>query len=324
MPESKKSSSFYLGVDFGGTKILSAVFDAKLKCLGRAKKKTKADRGKEAVIIRIADCIKEALDEAKRDISEIAAIGIGAPGAIDTKNGIVVAAPNLQWENVPLRDALQKELGCPVFLENDCNIALLGIVEKEFPIPPKSIIGIFVGTGVGGAIMFNGELYSGYTGTAGEIGHMIIKSDGPLCSCGNYGCLESLTSRNSIFREIRIRMEAGQTTVLSDDPDLTGLRSRALRKAIKKEDVLVSTVVDQAADYLGLAVGSLINVLGPEVVVLGGGVLNALQRPMLGTIIEVARSVALGKAAQEVAILSTSLGDDAGIVGGAVLARNRN
>ena len=324
MAESEKREQIYVGVDFGGTKILSAIFDSRLKCLGRAKKKTKADHGKEAVIIRIAECIQEAAEEARVRIEDVSAIGIGAPGAIDTENGIVVKAPNLQWNDMPLQAALEQELGRPVFLENDCNIALLGIVEKEFPIPPVSIIGIFVGTGVGGAIMFDGKLYSGCTGTAGEVGHMIIKAGGPQCSCGNYGCLESLTSRKAIYRELERRMKAGETSLLSSDPDLEGLRSRALRKAIKNGDKLVSSVVDEAAEYLGIAVGSLINLLGPEVVVLGGGVMESLHEPMLGTIIEVAHTVALGANAQAVPIVSSALGDDAGIVGGAVLARNRS
>lgn len=324
MAELDNHEQVFVGVDFGGTKILSAVFDADLNCIGRAKKKTKADRGKEAVIIRIADCINEALQDAGEKIEHVRAIGIGAPGAIDTQRGIVLNAPNLQWANMPLQGALEQELGRPVFLENDCNIALLGIVEKEFPSSPKSIIGIFIGTGVGGAIMFDGRLYSGFTGTAGEVGHMIIKAGGPKCSCGNFGCLESLTGRKAIFRELERRMKAGESTLLGSEPDLEGLRSRALRKAIKNGDKLVSEVVEEAAEYIGVAVGSLINVLGPQIVVLGGGVIESLEEPMMPVIVSSARRVALGKNAQEVAILSSALGDDAGIVGGAVLARSRS
>lgn len=321
MAQADQSKPYLIGVDFGGTKILSAVFDSDLNCLGRSKKKTKAERGKEAVIVRIADCVHEACADAGVELSAVSGLGIGAPGAIDLNRGVVVAAPNLGWSEVPLQSALHHELNVPVFLQNDCNVALQGILEKEFPSTPKSLIGIFVGTGIGGGIMFNGQPYSGATGTAGEIGHMIIRAGGPQCSCGNRGCLESLASRKAIYRQLENRMKGGEVTSLSSDTDLEGLRSRALRKAIKHGDPLVTSVVENAAENIGLAVGSLINILGPEVVVLGGGVIDALEMFMLGPIIETAREVALGEAARQVPIVASTLGDDAGIVGGAVIAR---
>ncbi len=323
MAESTGKQEYFIGVDFGGTKILAGVFSPQLKCLGRAKVSTKPQRGPDEVIERIARCIKDAVDECDLKIGQVRGIGIGAPGPVDPDAGKVVFAPNLGWEDVSLKKELEKRLEVPVFLENDTNICTLGVHAVELNSKPKNVVGIFLGTGIGGGIILNGELHSGFNHGAGEIGHMVIEVGGPKCSCGNQGCFEALASRTAIFRKIQNSVKEGKKTVLTEmlGEDLLDMRSGDLRKAIRRGDKLVERVVEEAAEYTGVAVANVINFLNPEVIVLGGGVIDALEDEMMAIIIETARDSAMPGIAKGIEILPSKLGDDAGITGGAVLAR---
>jgi glucokinase len=318
------NKGYYVGVDFGGTKILSGVFTNSLECIGTAKKKTKAHKGTEAVIERIARCILEALDECRLTIDDIKAIGIGAPGSINATTGEVIFSPNLEWKNVPLKRALERILNVPVFVDNDCNVSTLGVFDAELGAEPESMIGIFIGTGIGGGIIINRKLYSGLTNTAGEIGHMVIDIDGPKCGCGNYGCFEALASRKAIFTKIYSAIKDGQKTILTEllDGKLEDMRSGDLRRAIKRGDEFVLKVVEQAARYTGIAVANLINILNPEVVALGGGVIEALENEMMPVILDVAGKHAFPGSMVKTKIISCRLGDSAGIIGAAVLAKS--
>ena len=315
-----------VGVDLGGTKILTGVFKNSLECIATAKLSTKPQRGVARVVERIARCVQDAVDEADLTMKNIAGVGIGAPGAVNFENGTVIFAPNMEgWENVPLKREMEKVLGVPVFVENDCNIAALGVYVAELKAKPRSMVGIFVGTGIGGGIVINGELYSGFGHTAGEIGHMVLDINGPRCGCGNKGCFEALASRTAIFQEIKLGLKAGQKTLLTDmlGEDLKDLRSNDLRKAIRRGDKFVDKVVEGAAEYIGIATANLINILNPEVVVLGGGVIQALQSEMMSVIVETAKDYAMAGTMKGVEIIASDLGDDAGITGGAVLARRQ-
>ncbi len=322
MPEAAKSE-YLVGVDFGGTKILAGVFDSSLKCLGRSKASTKSERGEEEVIDRIARCAQDAVDECDLSMKQIRGVGLGAPGAVDSESGEVIFAPNLKWENVPLKKELEKKLGVPVFLENDGNICTLGIYETELKGKPRNVVGVFLGTGIGGGLILEGKLYSGFNRTAGEIGHMVIAVGGPKCGCGNRGCFEALASRTAIFRNIQTAVKDGQKTLLTEmlGEELKDLRSGDLRKAIRKGDKFAEKVVEDAAEYTGIAVANLINIFNPEVVVLGGGVIDALEDEMMAIIVETAKDCAMSGTTKGIEIIASKVGDDAGILGGAVLAR---
>ncbi|MGV3774404.1 MAG: ROK family protein [Verrucomicrobiales bacterium] len=324
MPEQNTKQDLLIGVDLGGTKILAGVFTSQLKCLGKSKMSTKASRGPKLVTERIARCIRDAVDECDLDIKQVKAIGLGAPGAVDADKGEVIIAPNMEgWKNVPLKKELEKELGIPVSLENDGNICALGVYHAELTVKPKSMIGIFVGTGIGGGIILDGKLFSGFNKTAGEIGHMILEVGGPRCGCGNKGCFEALAGRASIFRQIQAMVKSGQKTVLVEmlGPSLQDMRSGDLRKAIRRGDKLVERVVEEAAEYIGIAIANLINVINPEMIVLGGGVIDALEDEMMAIIVETAHDYSLAGTDKDVEIVASKLGDDAGITGAAVLAR---
>jgi glucokinase len=323
MADNTDRRDYYVGVDLGGTKILTGVFDGQYKCLGKAKVSTKAFRGPEVVIERIVRCVKDAVDECDLELRQVKALGLGAPGAVDPEQGKVVFAGNLGWENVPLRKELEKALDVPIFIENDCNVCTLGIYEVELQDRPRHMVGIFLGTGIGGGIILNGKLFSGFNRTAGEVGHMILEVGGPKCTCGNQGCFEALASRSAIFRKIQNAVKAGQKTVLTDmlGSSLDDLRSGDLLKAIKRGDKFVERVVEEAAEYTGIAVANVINLINPEVVVLGGGIIEALADEMMAIIVETAKDYAMTGTAKGIDILPSKLGDNAGIVGSAVLAR---
>lgn len=314
---------YFVGVDLGGTKILAAVFSPGLKCLGKSKRSTKADRGPQAVIDRIARCVTDAVDECDLDLKLCRGVGIGAPGAVDFEAGKVIFAPNLDWKDLPLKKELEKRLEVPVFLDNDCNVCSLGVFEKELGGKPASMVGMFIGTGIGGGIVLDGKPYSGANHTAGEIGHMVVQVDGPKCGCGRKGCLEALGSRTAIFKSIQAAVKNGDKTELLDivGDDLSDMKSSHLRKAMKRGDKLVRKTLDEAARYIGIGAANLINIFNPEYVVLGGGVIDALEDEMFGTIVATAKEYTFPGAERGLKFVASQLGDDAGITGAAVLAR---
>ena len=321
MPDNGKIP-YLIGVDLGGTKILSGLFDTAFNCVGQMKLSTKANRGPDEVIERIARCVRDVVDECDLSMKQVRGVGVGAPGAVDTQEGKVIFAPNLGWKDLPLKKELEKELEVPVFIENDCKLHTLGVHEVEFKGKPRHMIGIFLGTGIGAGLILDGKPYLGANGTAGEVGHMVIDINGPECSCGNRGCFEALASRRAIFRTIQSAVKKGQETLLTEmlGKDLEDLRSGDLRKAIRRGDKFVEHVVDEAAEYTGIAVGSLINLFNPELVVLGGGIIEQLENEMIPIIEKTAKKRALAGTAKGIQIVATRLGDDAGITGGAVLA----
>jgi glucokinase len=188
---------------------------------------------------------------------------------------------------------------------------------------PRHMIGVFIGTGIGAGLILDGKLYSGFNKTAGEVGHMVLEVGGPKCGCGSRGCFEALAGRQAIFKKIQTLVKDGQKTVLTETlgPDLEDMRSGDLRKALRRGDKLVERVIEEAAEYIGIGIANLINLLSPEVIVLGGGVIDALEDEMMAIIVETAHDYALQGTDRGLEIIPSKLGDDAGIVGGAVLAR---
>ena len=315
------SSNHYIGVDLGGTKILAGVFDRNLKCLVSDKNKTKAALGYSGVKERIIETIKGALHLSGTDISNVKGIGIGAPGTISKDGESVLFAPNLDWREVPLKADIEVELGCPVWLGNDCSVATMGIHRHELDSKHKNMICIFLGTGIGGGIISNGVMLKGETQAAGEVGHMVLDPKGPLCGCGVRGCYEALASRTAIYNKIKNAVENGEQTVLVEDgiKNLTKIRSGKLRRAVEAGDRLATKVLDETCFYSGIAIANLCNLLNPEVIVMGGGMIAQMGETMLPKIKEAAFDRIM-PGSREVRIISTKLGDDAGITGAAVLA----
>jgi glucokinase len=324
MKQENTRAPYVIGMDLGGTKILAAVVDAEGRIVAEAKFKTNADRGPDAVIKRLARTARQAAKTAAVDWAEIAAVGIGAPGPVNPEIGTVYNPPNLPgWDQVALGPRLSEALGVPVLLENDVNLGTLGEHALGAGRGTHDMVGIFVGTGIGGGLILEGKLRSGLRHAAGELGHMIVLADGPVCGCGKRGCLESVASRTAIERDIRLGIAAGRESLI---PTLVGdtghLTSGTLAKALRKGDPLVREVMGRVQWYLGLHTASIVNLIDPEMVVLGGGVIEALGDKFLAPIRVTARQYYIQqKDADKVRIVSAQLGDRAGILGAAVLAR---
>ena len=320
------SPPYVIGMDLGGTKILAAVVDAKGQILAEAKRATGADDGPDAVIKRMARTARKAARSAGIEWSAVTGLGVGAPGPIDPESGFVYNPPNLPgWDEIALAPRLSAALELPVFLENDVNLGTLGEHALGAGQDTGDMVGIFVGTGVGGGLILDGKLRSGFRHAAGEVGHMIVLADGPVCGCGRRGCLESVASRTAIERDIQLGIAAGRKSIIPRLIKEKGrLTSGVLAKALRKGDPLVTEVMGRAQWYLGLLAASIVNLIDPEMIVFGGGVVEALGTEFLRPIRVTARQHYIQQSdADRVRIVAAKLGDHAGILGAAVLAQRR-
>lgn len=315
---------FVVGVDLGGTKILTAVFDERHRILAREKKSTRPELGAHAVVQRVAECINEALAAAAIPHTAVAGVGVGVPGMVDAGRGLVRVAPNLHWIDFPFARLLSKRVHIPVRLANDVQAGTLAVQQLGAGRRLHDFACMFIGTGIGGGIVIHGEQYRGAAGMGGEIGHMVVMPhDGPRCGCGNHGCLEAVASRSAIVRRIVKGIEGGRKSVVKDlcDGDLSRIRSRILAEAYRKHDKLVVETINDACEYIGFGAANLINVLNPQAVILGGGLIEALGHKMLPRISKAAHAHVIGASDERVRILDSGLGDEAGILGGALVAR---
>lgn len=316
---------YTLGIDLGGTKINTAVFDETEKIIGSARTKTEVQLGQDLVFQRIVEISREAISAAGINPSELVAVGIGSPGPLDPDTGYVIDAANLRFKNFPLAPKLAEAFHCPVVLDNDVNVGTFAEYKAGAAQGASVVLGMFIGTGIGGGIVIGREIYHGFSKNAGEVGHMVIKAGGPRCGCGARGCLEALASRPSMVRDLRKYVKRGRHTVLTKHAgrDLEEVTSSALKDAYHSGDKLVRKVVDRAARYIGLGLGGLVNVLGPEVIVLGGGVIEALGDHMMDRIQKGIRRVAFAHAVEHLKVFKAKLGDDAGVIGAALLAKQK-
>ena len=320
------SKRFVVGVDLGGTKILAAVFDERHRILSREKKGTRPELGPQGVIERAAECVNEALAAAATPHAAVAVVGVGVPGIVDARRGVVLVAPNLHWRNFPLAKLLGKRLAIPVALVNDVQAGTMAVQQFGAGRGLRDFVCMFFGTGIGGGLVLRGEVYRGAGGMGGEIGHMVVVAQsGPKCGCGNRGCLEAIASRSAIVRQVVAAMDLGRKTIVRDlcDGDTSRIRSRILAEAYRQDDKLVREIIDEACHYIGIGAANLINVLNPQAVILGGGLIEALGNRLLPRIAKAAFAHTIAASDERVNILDSGLGDDAGILGGALAARQR-
>ncbi len=321
-----KQKVYALGIDLGGTKTLAAVVDvASGEVIASARKRTRAERGQDFVSQRTIELATAALDDAHLPSdSSVVGLGVGVAGQIDRRAGVVVDAPNLDVHDMPLGDILGKHFNLPVAVGNDVEVAALGESLYGSGAGYNNFVCVFVGTGIGSGIVQNGRMYTGLTGTAGEIGHMVVQAGGRLCGCGGRGCLEAYASRTAITRAIMAEIHHGRPSILADDAQRqlkqgeTIIRSGILAHAIDQKDELTIEIVEEAANYLGYGLGSVLNFYNPDALILGGGVIEALDL-LFETAVHRARTVALSAPAKKTPILRAKLGDFSGVVGAACL-----
>ena len=307
-------------VDVGGTKITSAVIRREGEMISRIYRLTLAHEGPQKVINHMVDAVKLAVRKAGLDLSAIGGVGIAAAAIIDIGRGLVSEAPNLpRWHNIPLRDRLADSLGKPVFLLNDASAAALGEHRMGAGRGLDNLIYITVSTGIGGGLIINGQLYNGADGCAAEIGHMIILIDGPACKCGQRGCFEALASGTAIARMAIERLEAGGKSRLAELTcgKIEDVTAELVAEAARRNDRLALSVIDEAARYLGIGLANLINVINPQMIIIGGGVSKMgamLFRPARKSMKEHAFKLP----ARTVHVVRPRLGMDAGLIGAAI------
>ncbi len=314
-----------IGVDVGGTKILASVVMPTGEILSRYKKKTQSKKSDSDVLSRIFDCIHGAADEAEMPLDAMAAVGIGAPGALNPVTGVIHLAPNLGWKNMPLKQILEDRLALPVFLNNDVNVGVIGEHRMGSGVGMENIFGMFIGTGIGGGLILDDRLYQGSHFMAGEVGHIPVVENGPLCGCGRRGCLEAVAGRLGIVRQIEALVRKGRKSSLMDEAkgDIAKVKSRMLSKAWQNGDPVATKVLKSAAGYIGRAVATVVSILNPDAVILGGGIIEALDERFVNLIRKSAAAHAFPAMIEDTKILPAILGDDAVTVGAAFLARDQ-
>ncbi len=322
----KASERPVVGVDLGGTKILAAVVRAgDEKILGRSKRPTPAKEGGDAILAAIVAAVDEALGEAGVDRDQIVGAGVGSPGPIDIESGVILFSANLNVRNFPLGSGLAAALDKPVIVRNDVRVGGYGEFRLGAGRGYKNILAAFIGTGIGGCLVCDGKVVEGSTGNAGEVGHITIKAGGPKCGCGRRGCMEAFASRSAIARRIAKAVRKGHPTVLAGKVDKKSgrLKSGDLAAAVAAQDPVALREVHRAAHYLGIGLGSLVNVFGPEIVIIGGGVTEALGSHWVDLVRDSIRRIALVDPHESVKVEPAMLGDDAGVLGAALLASER-
>lgn len=319
----KKSKKLFVGVDVGGTKLLAALVKPNGKIVARRRCNTPRNTTSDEVVASILQLIEYLLADKKLSAKNVRAIGLGVPGVVDGDEGRVVLTPNMNLSEVALAAMVKAQFRVPVAVGNDVNLGTLGEKWLGGARLADSAVGIFVGTGIGSGIIIDGKLLRGSREAAGEIGHIVMQIGGPKCGCGAKGCLEALASRSAIERDIRQAVEDGQKTMLTKllAGDLKIIRSRMLHQALEQGDVLARKVVHRAAEVLGAACLTVRHLLDPEVIVLGGGVIEACGDYILPVVEEAIATDTIPGARPGGRVVRSVLGDDAVVLGAVAIAQ---
>ncbi|MFO1093481.1 MAG: ROK family protein [Planctomycetaceae bacterium] len=321
----RSQSRNWVGFDLGGTKMLAQAYDDDLKVIGRERRKTKASAGTDSGLERIQEAIKTALDQAGIAPEQLSGIGIGCPGPVDMEAGVVLNPPNLAWRDVPIGRKLQEHFGCPVAVLNDVDSGVYAEYRFGAGQGARCVVGVFPGTGVGGGCVYKGEIFRGAKTTCMEIGHVQVMPEGPLCGCGRRGCLEAVASRLAISATAAKAAYRGDAPHLKEHggTDIAEIRSSALAEAIKGGDKVVEEIVREAARQIGIAVAGVIHLMSPEIVVLGGGLLEAMHDAFIDQVSKSARKRVMPAYKNTFEVVGSKLGDDAVALGAAAWAQHK-
>ena len=314
-----------VAVDIGGTKIIVAVINNEGKMLSRAYRPTHAEQGPTKVISRLTSLIRLSVNRCGYEMKEIGGISLAVAGLIDINRGLVTVAPNLpHWKDICLGDILKDEFKIPAFLLNDASAAALGEHCFGAGIGIDNLIYMTVSTGIGGGFIFDGKLFNGTDGSAAEVGHMIVMADGPACPCGQNGCLEALASGTAIARMAREHLSEGQRSILQDivGKQTASVTAEHVAMAGRKRDVVALAIIREAAYYLGIGLSNLVNLLNPQMIVIGGGV-SAMGEMLLRPARKSMKEHAFKLPAATVRVVRAKLNPDSGVLGAAAYAYSR-
>ena len=316
------AEKYNICLDVGGTKVLGAIFNEKDEIIYRLKKRSKSEgEGTADVEKVIISVVEEMIKASGIDKSKLNAIASCAPGVIDQARGIVLFTPNLPWRNYDIAGAMRKKFGVPFFVGNDVNLGVLGEYKFGAAKGYKNIVGFFPGTGMGGGLILNGELFTGHQFKAAEYGHMILDPEGPLCGCGQRGCLEAFSSKKGMSDYIRQQVSRGRECMLAEDVQNGVFRSKRLKKALAAKDQVAIEAVDRACHYLAIATGNMINTISPDLVLYGGGIMEAMGELWLSKILAEVDRYCMPSIRPTVELKIASLGDDSILYGDLALIK---
>lgn len=317
------TSNVWIGFDLGATKMLAAVYDDTFKLLGKKKRRTNAAAGMRDGLARMKQTVYDALEKAGVEAAEIGGMGFGCPGPLDPDKGILLDPPNLGWRDVPVKATFEKAFGCTVAVANDVDAGTYGEYAHGAAKKATTVLGVFPGTGIGGACVYRGDIVRGTTRSCMEIGHIQVMPDGPPCGCGQHGCLEAVCSRLAIAGEAAKAAFRGQAPHLlkAAGADVANIRSGVLASSVAAGDKAIETIIRRAASRLGVGIGSAVNLLAPDVVVLGGGLVEAMPDIYLGEVEKSARRSCMESLSKVFKVVVSKLGDDAVMLGAAAWAK---
>ena len=320
---SSKKNKHWIGFDLGGTKMLAVVYNSEFKPIGKSRKKTKGFEGMQAGLKRINSVIDEAIDDAEISKSDVAGLGIGCPGPLDFDKGEIREAPNLGWTDVPVKKSIEAEFRFPAVIANDVDSGIFGEYHFGAGKGARCTVGIFPGTGIGGGCVYEGRLLRGKNTSCMEIGHIPLVPGGQLDGAGNPGSLEGVASRLAIAGQLAQAAYRGTAPSVLEKAgtDISQIRSGAIASAVEAGDEAVVQIIEDACHNIGLGVVTVVHLLAPDVIVFGGGLIEAMSGFMLKKIEKFARPRILESMRDEFVIREAKLGDDAGVMGAAALAR---
>ena len=315
------NQKYIITIDLGGTKILTALIDSKNKIVSRLKIPTDMENGKQGLVSSIAESVKNIIAENEISQKDVKAVCLGVPGTVNPYTGLIGSAPNLGIKNYNIKEAMLDHITIPVLIENDVNLAGLGIKKIELKDKINNMLVVFVGTGIGGALFFDGKIYRGSTFFAGEIGHLLVDSKGSFSSSDKSTTLELSAARPAIVKAIKRDLRKGKKSILNEyKSPKKALKSKGLAYAVTHEDPLTTKYISKACKTIGTVIGSVTTLLNLDTVVLGGGVVEAMDEFMIPQIKSAFKQAVLEEPGKGVKIFATKLGDDAALYGGIALA----
>jgi len=316
----------FAGIDVGGTNIKFGLFHPDGKIIYKEQRPTMAEKGATPLMHLITNIAERLILHASEEEYEVPWLGVGTPGSIDFKTGQVMGStPNIEgWEGMEIGENLRNRLNMPVWVDNDVNAMALGELKYGAAVGAKSAVCVTVGTGIGGAVIIDGKVVRGETHSAGELGHMTINFDGPPCKCGKKGCLEAYCSSGAMIARTKKRLEKDMTPVFEEilGGDFKKLNIKNIVAAAKKDDYVAKEVLEETAEYLGIGLGNIVNLLNPQLIIIGGGIADG-SAEFLSLVAAAVRKQAFANSVKELKVTKAALGNDAGFIGAGLLGENR-
>lgn len=323
MAQKNEIQDIWVGFDLGGTKMLATVFDHQFKVLGSKRRKTKGYAGAKTGLSRMVQTIDDALEEAGLDRSALNGIGVGCPGPLDLRRGVILDTPNLGWKNVKLRDALESTFGCSAVIGNDVDMGVYGEYRLGAAQGARCVLGLFPGTGIGGGCVYEGKILRGSKSSCMEIGHMVVQRDGLRSGAGLRGTLESVASRLAVSSAAAAAAYRGEAPHLlkAAGTDLTNIRSGVLAASIAAGDRVIEQIVRDAARWIGIGLSSAVHMMAPDVIILGGGMVEAMPHLFKQEVSLALDKHLLASFRKGFSIQIAQLADHAGVLGAAAWAQ---